>query len=54
MAYSSTGNFRQIITGVSDKGSETEIKYWIQHCHIQPRFKLTKEEMVEYFIEHVS
>ncbi|KAI0268926.1 WD40-repeat-containing domain protein [Russula aff. rugulosa BPL654] len=52
VAYSSTGDCRQIITGISEKGLETEIKYWIQRRHMQPRFKSTKEEMVEYFIEH--
>ncbi|KAH9012528.1 hypothetical protein EDB85DRAFT_1900277 [Lactarius pseudohatsudake] len=29
-AYSSSGDLRQIITGVSERGSETRMKYWIQ------------------------
>ena len=53
-AYSSAGDCRQIITGVSERGSETEIKYWFQPRHMQPRSKSAKEEMVEYIIEHVS
>ena len=56
-AYSSDGDCHQIVTGVSERGSKTEIKYWIQPCRIQPvqpRSKLAKEEMVEYIIEHVS
>jgi hypothetical protein len=61
-AYSSTstGDYRQIITGVSERGSATTIKYWIQPRRtqpVQPRSKSAKEEMVElleYFIKHVS
>ena len=29
-AYSSTGDYRQIVTGVSERGSETAVRYWIQ------------------------
>jgi len=61
-AYSSTStrDCHQIITGVSERGSATTIKYWIQPRRtqlVQPRSKLAKEEMVEvleYIIEHVS
>ena len=53
-AYSAAGDCRQIITGVSERGSETEIKYWIQRRRVQPRSKSTKQEIVEYIIQHVS
>ena len=53
-AYSAAGECRQIITGVSERGSETEIKYWIQLHRMQPRSKSTKQEIVEHIIEHVS
>jgi hypothetical protein len=55
-AYSSVGGCRQIITGVSERGSETAIKYWIQprlKQSAQPRSRSAKEEMVEYIMEHV-
>jgi hypothetical protein len=45
-----------MITGVSERGSETEIKYWIQPRRVQPvqlKSKSAKEEMLEYFIAHV-
>ncbi len=29
-AYTSRGDFRQIVTGVAERGGETEIRYWIQ------------------------
>jgi hypothetical protein len=56
-AYSSAGICRQVITGVSERGSETAIKYWIQQRPkqpVQPRSKSAKEEMVEYIMENVS
>ena len=56
-AYSSDRDCHQIVTGVSERGSKTEIKYWIQpRCvqPVQPRSKSAKKEMVEYIIEHVS
>lgn len=28
-AYTSQGKFRQIVTGVAERGGETEIRYWI-------------------------
>ncbi|KAH9953233.1 WD40-repeat-containing domain protein [Russula dissimulans] len=49
VAYS-TGDFRQIITGVSERGLATAIKYWIQPRRmqpVQPRSKSAKEKMVE-------
>ncbi|KAI9444319.1 WD40-repeat-containing domain protein [Lactarius indigo] len=30
LAYTSRGDFRQIVTGVAERGGETEIRYWIQ------------------------
>ena len=53
-AYSSTRDCCQIITGVSERGLETEIKYWIQPRRMQPRSKSAKEEIVEYLIVHVG
>jgi len=59
-AYSSAEGCRQIITGVSEKGSETKIKYWIERRRVQPvqpKSKSAKEELLELFenvIKHVS
>ena len=56
-AYSSAGDCRQIVTGVSERGSETEIRYWIQPRRMQPvqrRSKSAKEKVVEYLKAHVS
>ncbi|KAI9429402.1 hypothetical protein H4582DRAFT_2065291 [Lactarius indigo] len=30
LAYTSRGDFRQIVTGVAERGGETEIQYWMQ------------------------
>jgi hypothetical protein len=56
-AYSSSGDCRQIVTGVSERGSETGIRYWIQpHAsnRVQPRPKATKAKVMEFATTHVS
>lgn len=56
-AYTAAGDFRQIITGESERGSETRIRYWIQPCtlkRVQPRPKPAKEKVMEFLTTHVS
>jgi hypothetical protein len=57
-AYSAAGDFRQIITGVSEIGPETRIRYWIQPYstlkRVQPRPKAAKEKLMEFLTTHVS
>jgi hypothetical protein len=56
-AYSAAGDFRQIITGESERGSETRIKYWIQPStlkRVQHRPKAAKEKVMEFLATHVS
>jgi hypothetical protein len=55
-AYSIGEDCRQIITGVSERGSDTAIKYWIQPRSlkpVQPRPKSAKEQMMEFLTRHV-
>ena len=56
-AYSAAGDFHQIITGESEWGSETRIKYWIQPStlkQVQHRPKVAKEKVMEFLAMHVS
>ena len=56
-AYSSTGDCRQIVTGVSERGSETELRYWIQpriSKRTQARPKTAKERMAECLVTYVG
>ncbi len=56
-AYSAAGDCRQIVTGVSERGLETGIRYWIQPRtlkRVQPRPKATKEKLMEFLTTHVS
>jgi hypothetical protein len=56
-AYSSTGDCRQIVTGVSERGSETELRYWIQpriSKRTQARPKSAKERMAECLVTYVG
>lgn len=53
VAYSAAGDCRQIITGVSERGSETGIRYWIQPRtlkRVQP--KAAKEKVMEFLTTH--
>lgn len=55
-AYSIGKDYRQIITGVSERGSETGIRYWIQPRSlkpVQPRPKSAKEQMMVFLTRHV-
>ncbi|KAH9172233.1 WD40-repeat-containing domain protein [Lactarius sanguifluus] len=57
VAYSSARDCHQIVTGVSERGSETGIRYWIQpHAsnRVQPRPKAVKEKVMEFVTMHVS
>ncbi|KAI9435779.1 hypothetical protein H4582DRAFT_2059258 [Lactarius indigo] len=56
VAYSGSGDLRQIITGVSERGSETRMKYWIQpHSpkkQAQPKSKPVIEKIGDRLTMH--
>ncbi|KAH9057787.1 WD40-repeat-containing domain protein [Lactarius vividus] len=55
VAYSAAGDYRQIVTGVSERGLETGIRYWIQPRtlkRVQPRPKATKDKAMEFLTTH--
>ncbi|KAI9442139.1 WD40-repeat-containing domain protein [Lactarius indigo] len=56
VAYSGSGDLRQIITGVSERGSETRMKYWIQprspKKQAQPKSKPVIEKIGDRLTMH--
>jgi hypothetical protein len=57
-AYSSTGDIRQIVTGVAEKGAETVIRYWIQQSGskktAESKSRAVEKQGWAYLATHVS